>query len=119
MADHALFIGWGEVVPGREQQGAQVFTESLQFYGQLQQQGTIASVEAFFLEPHGGDLGGFFLVRGEQDQLAQLRTNVDFMRLIQRATFVVNRVGVVAAYTGDELTRQFGEFQQRATEFAG
>ncbi len=26
------------------------------------------------------------------------------------------RVGVVAAFTGDELTRQFGEFQQQATE---
>ena len=116
MADHALFVGWGEVVPGREQQAGQVFTESLQFYGQLQQQGTIAGVEPFFLEPHGGDLGGFFLVRGERDRLAQVRSSAEFLRLIQRATFVVNRVGVVAAFTGDELTRQFGEFQRQATD---
>jgi hypothetical protein len=116
MADHALFIGWGEVIAGREQQAGQVFTESLQFYGQLQQQGTIAGFEPFFLEPHGGDLGGFILLRGERDQLAQLRTSAEFLRFIQRASFVVNRVGVVAAFTGDELTRQFGEFQQQATE---
>ncbi len=93
MADHALFVGWGEVTTGREQQAAQVFAESLQFYGRLQQQGTIASVEPFFLEPHGGDLGGFVLLRGERDRLAQVRSSAEFLRLIQRATFVVNRVG--------------------------
>ena len=116
MADHALFVGWGEIVAGREQQATQVFGETMQFYGHLQQQGEIAGFEPFFLEPHGGDLGGFILVRGERDQLARLRTSEAFLRLIQRASFVVHRIGVVAAFTGDELTRQLGEFQQQATD---
>jgi hypothetical protein len=37
MADEALFIGWGEVVRGRERKALEVFGESLQFYRQLQQ----------------------------------------------------------------------------------
>jgi hypothetical protein len=41
MADEALFIGWGEVVRGRERTAVEVFNESLQYYGQLQQDGTI------------------------------------------------------------------------------
>jgi hypothetical protein len=36
MADEALFIGWGEVVRGRERKAVEVFNESLQYYGQLQ-----------------------------------------------------------------------------------
>lgn len=118
MADHALFVGWGEIVTGREQQAVQVFGETIQYYGRLQQQGEIGGFEPYFLEPHGGDLGGFILVRGERDQLAQLRTSEEFLRLIQRAAFVVHRIGVVAAFTGDELNRQLGEFQQQAAELA-
>ncbi len=64
MADHALFVGWGEVVPGREQRATRVFGETMAYFGRLQQEGAVAGVEPFFLEPHGGDLGGFFLVRG-------------------------------------------------------
>lgn len=116
MADHGLFVGWGEIVTGREQQAIRVFGETIQFYEQRQQQGEIASFESFFLEPHGGDLGGFFLVRGDRDQLARLRSSEEFLRLIQRASFVVHRIGVVAAFTGDELNRQLGEFQQQAAD---
>ncbi len=95
-----------------------MFTETLEYYGRLQQQGEIESFEPFFLEPHGGDLGGFILVRGERDQLARLRTSEEFLRLIQRAALVVHRIGVVAAFTGDELNRQLGEFQRQAAELA-
>ena len=69
MADDALFIGWGEGVRGREGKAVEVFNKSLQYYGQLQQGGKIKSVEAWFLAPHGGDLGGFIMLRGEREQL--------------------------------------------------
>jgi hypothetical protein len=114
MADHALFIGWGEIVAGREQQALRVFSETMEYFGRLQQEGQIAGVEPFFLEFHGGDLGGFFLVRGEQDALAQLRINEEFGRVILRASLQVHNIGVVAATTGPELNRRLGEFQQVA-----
>jgi hypothetical protein len=118
MADFALFVGWGEVVTGREQQAARVFGETMEYFGRLQQQGEIVGVEPFFLEPHGGDLGGFFLVRGERDALSRVRTSEDFGRVILRAGMVVHRMGVVGATTGEELARQLGEFQQHASELA-
>ena len=34
-ADHALFVGWGEVVSDREQRAAEVFAEFLEFYGRM------------------------------------------------------------------------------------
>ena len=64
MADAGLFIGWGEVVRGRETEALEVFNETLAYYGRLQEEGAIESFEPVFLEPHGGDLSGFILIRG-------------------------------------------------------
>ncbi len=116
MADHALFFGWGDVIPGREQTAARIFGETMEHFNQLVQEGQITGIEPFFLERHGGELNGFFLIRGERDALAQLRTSEAFDRIVVRAGMVVQRVGVVAASTGGEVQRLMGEFQQAAEE---
>jgi hypothetical protein len=119
MADEALFIGWGEVVRGRERRALEVFGESLQFYGQLQQNGRIESFDAWFLAPHGGDLAGFILLRGERERLDEIQRSQDFERLQTRAGMIVDRVGVVNAYTGEALGRLMGQFEQATSELAG
>jgi hypothetical protein len=116
MADHALFIGWGEIVPGREQVATRVFGESMEYFGQLQQGGEIEGVEPFFLEPHGGDLNGFFLLRGERDALDKIRASAEFDRFVLRAGMVVQNVGVISATTGAELNRQIGVFAQETAD---
>ena len=62
MPDYGIFVGFGTPVRGREAKSLEVFNEALQWYAQLEQEGTIESFEAVFLEPHGGDLGGFILL---------------------------------------------------------
>ncbi|HEU4785099.1 MAG TPA: hypothetical protein VFS83_17310, partial [Ktedonobacterales bacterium] len=84
MANAALFIGYGPVVAGRAQQALQVFGEAVQYYGRLQQQGQIESFEPVFLEPHGGDLSGFILLRGDRDKLNSARYSEEFLRLTNR-----------------------------------
>lgn len=116
MADNALFIGWGEGVRGREGKAVEVFNESLQHYGQLQQEGKIESVEAWFLAPHGGDLGGFMLLRGEREQLDEIQRSPEFERLQARAGMIVDRTGVVHAYTGEAIGRLMGQFQEAAAD---
>ncbi len=117
MATGALFIGWGPNVQGRERQGLQVFNEGLQYYAGLQQRGEIESFEPVLLEPHGGDLYGFILIRGDQEKLARLRTDPDFQRLNTRAGLVVRNFGVVGAYVGEEQARLFGVYQQQLGDF--
>ncbi len=78
MADAGLFVGWGEVVRGRETEAVEVFNETLGYYARLQEEGTIESFEPVFLEPHGGDLNGFILIRGEAEKLAALRVSEEF-----------------------------------------
>jgi hypothetical protein len=119
MADDALFIGWGEVVRGRERKAIEVFNESLQYYAQLQQDGKVESVEPWFLSPHGGDLAGFILLRGQREQLDEIERSPEFERLQTRASLIVDRTGVINAYTGEALGRLLGEFQEASGDLGG
>jgi hypothetical protein len=119
MAGEALFIGWGAVVRGREKQSLQVFQESIEYYGKLQQDGRIESFDVVLLSPHGGDLNGFVILRGERQALAQVRFSDEFETLIARAGAIIDSLGVMPAYTGDALATQMGRFQQTADEFGG
>ena len=118
MATGALVIGWGPTVRGREQKALQVFNEAIQFYTRLQQQGTIESFEPVALEPHGGDLNGFLLIRGDREKLNALRTSEEFLRLTNRAAQIVDNLGVITAFIGEELQRQFADFGTQASELS-
>jgi hypothetical protein len=93
ITDEALFIGWGDVVRGRERKALEVFNESLRYYARLQQDGTVESFDAWFLAPHGGDLAGFILLRGERERLDKVQRSADFELLMTRAGMIVDRVG--------------------------
>ena len=97
MADAALFIGWGQVVRGREKRAVQVFNESVEYWGGLQGDGKIEDFEVVLLTPHGGDLQGFALLRGSEDQVAALRADEEFGRRVARADLIVESQGVVDA----------------------
>jgi hypothetical protein len=118
MADGGLFIGWGAPITGREAKGLDVLSESLAYYGGLQEQGVIESFETVILEPHGGDLQGFILLRGSEERLAQLRVDEEFVRLSTRASLIVASVGVIGAALGDGLERAIGMYQQAVSELA-
>jgi hypothetical protein len=120
MAGEALFIGWGQVVRGREKRALQVFQESMDYYGKLQQDGRIEGFDVYFLAPHGGDLDGFVVLRGnDRQKLAEVRFSEEFERLVARASAIVDSVGVVIAYTGDALAQQVSIFSDVADEFGG
>ena len=119
MADDALFIGWGEIVRGRESKAVDVFNESVQYYTQLQQDGRIESMDVYFLELHGGDLAGFVPLRGEGEELDRIRRSPEFERLETRAGMIADRTGVVNAVSGDALGRALGLFQEAAGDLGG
>jgi hypothetical protein len=118
MANAALVIGWGPAVPGREHKALQVFSEAIQYYTRLQQQGQIENFEPVALEPHGGDLNGFLLVRGDREKLNRVRSSDEFVRLNNRAQLVVNNFGVIGAFIGEGLDRLFNDFQAQTSDLA-
>jgi hypothetical protein len=118
MPQGALFIGWGRAVRGREQQALQVFQEALQYYERLKQSGQVESFEPVALEPHGGDLEGFLLIKGDAARLAQLRVDEEFIRLNTRAQLVVDNFGVTGGFIGEQMQRLFNDFGQQASQLA-
>jgi hypothetical protein len=109
MADFALFIGWGMVKPGREQQALEHFAEAQQYNEKLKQRGDAESYETVLLELHGGDLGGFTLLRGSADKLNRLRyEDEEFLSLLSKASLLVDDLGVVGAAIGGRIMRQVG-----------
>ena len=105
MADHGIFIGWSDVIVGRERQAERVFGEAIAFMTDLQTRGSIESFEPVFLRPHGGDLGGFMLVRGERDALQAVLVSPEWERLSARTQAIVHGFGVIPASLGAETMR--------------
>ena len=119
MAEAGLFVGWGAPVRGRETAGLGVFNEAIQWWGERQGAGEIESFEVVLLQPHGGDLAGFILVRGTEDQIAAARASDDFASLHVRANMVVEGLGIVNAFLGDGLGQAIERYQAAASEFGG
>jgi hypothetical protein len=118
MAEMGLFIGWGPPVRGREAKGLEVFNESVEYWGRLQQEGQIESFEVVLLYPHGGDLAGFSLLRGSGESIDRIRASDEFNRLVARADLIVEGLGVVSAALGDSLGPQVGRYQEAVGELA-
>jgi len=112
MADAGLFIGWGQVVRGREDRALDVFNETLEFYGQLQSDGRIEDFEVALLDPHGGELQGYVMLRGSEDQIDAVHRDEDFERLMTKASLVVDDLGLIRASIGEGLARAMAIYQE-------
>jgi hypothetical protein len=111
MADAGLFIGWGQVVRGREKRAVQVFNESVEYWGGLQGDGKIEDFEVALLTPHGGDLQGFALLRGSEEQVNTLLADEEFQRRVIRADQIIESQGVVTALIGEGVARGMAQYQ--------
>ena len=110
MAERSLFIGFGTPVRGREARAVQVFNEFMAMFGGMSSDGRIESVEVTLLDPHGGDLGGFFLVQGTTAQCAALPTDPEFRKAVIDASLIVDNIGVVPALTGEAVGPEMADY---------
>jgi hypothetical protein len=110
MADRALFIGFGTPVRGREERAIEVFNEFVGLFGRMESDGRIAGMEVSLLDPHGGELGGFFMVQGSEAQCAALPNDEEFRRAVIDANLIVEKFGVVPATTGEGVGREMAMY---------
>jgi hypothetical protein len=101
MSSNALFFGWNRPVPGREKMSAEHFGGFVQYLAGLQQKGTIKSFDTVFLNPHGGDMNGFFLIRGESSQLDAVMSSPEWIAHTTRALIHLDGSGAIRGVTGD------------------
>ena len=116
MTDTALFIGWGPTIPGREHHALKLFDEALEIFESLKQAGEIESFEPVLLGPHGGELEGFILVKGEIAKLTAFQMREDVERLRIKAQALKTNFGVVFATIGDGVKRSFALYDEIVKE---
>jgi hypothetical protein len=107
---NAILFGWNRPVVGREAIAGELFAHTVNFFERLKTQNQLESYEPVFLNPHGGDLNGFFLLKGTHVQLETLRTSDEFVDITMRAGMCLSNVGVIESFVGtttinDVMTR--------------
>ena len=104
------------MVRGREKRAVQVFNESVEYWGGLQGEGKIEDFEVVLLTPHGGELQGFALLRGSEEQIGALRADEEFARRVTRADLIIESQGVVDAAIGEGITRGMVQYQSEVDD---
>jgi hypothetical protein len=103
MASNVVLFGWNRSIPGREKVSSQHFEEFVKYLGGLQQKNAIQGFEIVFLDTHGGDLNGFFLIKGDSAKLDALIATTEWVTHITRASLHLDGSGVVRGVTGNEV----------------
>src|SRR5437879_6361468 len=96
--DAAIFIGWNRAVAGRENDALELFAHTINFWQGQIKAGNATSFEPVILRPHGGDLNGFFLIRGDRNKLNTVKESDEFLAIVSRAILLLEGVGVNDAY---------------------
>jgi hypothetical protein len=115
MANQALFLGWNRPARGREEQAMKLWGKTMEYYGKLQADGRIESFEPVILMAHGGDLNGFFLVKGDADKLSEIRQEDEFVDFAIEAGYCLDGFGIVAGYIGEALNDAFTRWSKLVT----
>lgn len=111
MADRLLFLSWGASVRGMEERSVEVFTEALGYYGRLQQEGRIEAFEVVLLTPNGG-LDGYMELRGSAEQLAAVREDAVFRRLLVDAGLIVDDLRLADGFCNEGVAEAMGLYQE-------
>jgi len=111
---NAIFFGWNRSIPGREKLSGQHFEEFVGYLTGLQQGGTISSFDAVFLDPHGGDLNGFFLIRGEPARLETMMATPEWTTHMTRAALHLQNAGAIRSVTGAAVAERMALWNKLA-----
>lgn len=118
MTDRMLFLGWGQVVRGREERALEVFAESLDLYGRMQQDGRIDRFDVALLEPHAGELNGYITLHGTAAQLNAVREAEEFRRLQAEVGLIIDDQRVVHGTDGPGIPELMALYADSVTKVA-
>jgi len=101
MDRNAIFFAWNRSIPGREQTSSQHFEEFVAYLTGQAQAGAIQGFDVMFLDTHGGDLNGFFIIKADSAKLDALQSTSDWLEHMTRASLHLEGSGAVRGVTGD------------------
>jgi hypothetical protein len=101
-----LFLGWKRANPVHEERVMELFQEMNHYLDTLQRDKTIQSYDVVFLNPNGGNLTGFFLLRGDSAKLDALQASEDWQVNIGRTQLYLEDPTTIRGATGDEIGKR-------------
>lgn len=107
---NTIVFGWNRAIVGREGMAAELFAHTVNYFEKLRSTNNIESYEPVFLNSHGGDLNGFFLLKGTNVQLNTMKSSDEFVDIIVRAGLYLTNVGVIDGYTGTVVQDLMGRW---------
>ncbi len=115
MDRNVIFFAWNRAIPGREQTSGEHFEEFVRYLTGHAEAGRIQGFDVCFLDPHGGDMNGFFLIRGEPGQLDELTASAAWAEHMIRAALHLNGSGAVRGTTGDGVMARMETWKKHAS----
>ncbi|MDB4963003.1 MAG: hypothetical protein JWP01_3002 [Myxococcales bacterium] len=100
LQSNCVMFGWNHPATGREAMASELFAHCVNWCEKQRSIGNIESFEPMFLQSHGGDLNGCFLIKGTHAQLDSLKSHDEWVDIVMRAGQCLTQVGVVDCYTG-------------------
>jgi hypothetical protein len=112
MSSNVIMFGWNRSLTGREQISGRHFQEFMAYLQAQKAGGKIESFDPVLLEPHGGELNGFFLIRGTAEQLFAMTNSPDWVQHQVRATLHLDGTAMWRGLTGQAVTERMGMWMQ-------
>ena len=100
---NAIMFGWNRPQQGREGMAGELFAHTVNYFEKLKSSSNLESYEPVFLADHGGDLGGYFMLKGTHAQLDTMTSNDEWVDIVMRAGHCLTGVGVIQCYTGSVI----------------
>lgn len=115
MADRALVLTWGAVVRGREERALDNFNEVVGLYGRMQQEGRIEQFDVTFLSPNAR-IDGIMRLQGTAEQMAAVKDDPEFQRILTEATLIVDDLTITDAYVNEGIAAQMELFRDAVSK---
>jgi len=114
MDRNTIFFAWNRSIPGREQISGEHFEEFVAYLAGQAQNGSIQGFDTVFLDTHGGDLNGFFLIRGESASLDALTSSEEWTVHMTRAALHLEGSGAVRGVSGGAVMKRMELWKKHA-----
>jgi len=103
MGPNSLMFGWNRSIPGREKLSAQHFEDFVGYLTAQQQKKAIDGFDVVFLDGHGGDLNGCFLIKADPAKLQAFAASEEWIKHMMRAALHLEGSGAIRGVTGNAV----------------
>ncbi len=115
--DVGLLIRYGKVIPGREVTAIELFEEARQYFTAKLTRQEITYFEPYFLKTSDfEEETGFWIVKGPAPEIFRLMEEETYLRLLNKATMLVEHFEVELLTVGEEIPLQIERFQKVRAE---